>query len=642
MQCQACSAPQQHVARRHCISARVCSERCGRQLLAGICPASDAGHIHVSAASPIGCVIAINTGLQRNSYTLPVAIVDRISASMQRIGPQQKRAADAAELDESTQAAAPAPVPPQPEWMTQLPIELWQEVTKLLTPGDIGALGATSRRAAARMRDKYIQGDMIRRNMSARDAVYRYMSKKTPESQRKLIRDAYPFIAEMCVAATIQLAQTLDNDDAVYSKYVARFHKYRQEAGLAGRALFTRPIHAAAWRGGQKINPVFKVMVAGLCWFSRLKSYYFGSETSIISFGADESDDDLLETPETVCFFAIPLLHAESASTYHSNYNHLSMSPYWNTFSIEWFRRRGVDTTRHNFYTWLCTAFYSDEALRHIRPIKTFIRTTPELTFPVPSKRGEISALLLNALVGSYDRKYLYKLMVRTDQFHDNIMAPAEFDDPNKESILFKLMDKHLFVSYSQSPIRFLFNFILLPSVMAPFEAQSLPDPLSVRNWRNQTPIESLLLHTSRDDFFTHTLDPLAGAVDSNRLQLLASSWANPSIQIIATFSRDIQIEWHERLWIHLDPIPTEGMRYFSYLVERILHEPMDTKLEFADVLESFLSVFRIPTEHFPRALYEWNQLFSTFEQFSQIWRSEHVKRIAEMFTTRAKTAETY
>lgn len=601
MQCSACTATAAQVAKRHGVCVRVCSEQCGRQLLAGIGRGHTDGIVHVASHSPIGRVIAAKTGLKQAAFALPDHVVSRIGAAMQRIGPAQKRAASAADLPESEQAAAPVPAV---DWMAELPADVWREVFKLLSPEDLGAVGATSLRAANRMRDRTVQAAMVRRNMRASTAFVKYMDETTPDSQKAAIRAAYPFIAEMCVA---YLGQFLSRSVTVDDADLRLFRKFRTEAGLDGRELFVRPIHAAADLDIE--GDVVKVMFAALRWtsFMHTDPDYRPNRFDVM-LAPDARDGDLLETPETICFFAIQLLLEESRYTRNTR-------PYrpWPTFPMEWFRHRGVDTTRHNFYVWFYCSFLSDPRQSAMSTVLTYMETAPDLAFPLPTKRGQVTALMLGMQLIDFIEvrlDVLLGIMMDADAFYDNVMAPLVYGDPLQELMLFKSDDPRFSKIFTG-----LFRFLMSDRVTAMLEEKSRVDPFAVRNAANQLPIEHLLLHYSVSEIRFHIeLESRKSTRFAGlRLGLFEPLSTNPSMPIIMSLPLQMHRRLFEVLWkpTHATPPPIDagGMTYLLHLINLIRTEAVDTKLEAAINARAILAMFTVSDEHMVTVVRAWKQI---------------------------------
>jgi hypothetical protein len=236
MSCQACERPAAHIARTHGCAAHCCSPACAHALYAGITALPGNTHYAVSAASPLGRAV------NRGNLVVPQSTLATLIGALQRVGPQMKRGADAAELDASTQAAAPVPV----DWTVALPADAWGEILRRLERTDLANFGAINTRTAALAQADPAQVALRRRELTNREAAARYANPYTSDEERRLLRRAFDHVAEMALALLLVLdLELLDrlNFSRDFDLYEKRLRELLVETERNGPAIFVRPLH---------------------------------------------------------------------------------------------------------------------------------------------------------------------------------------------------------------------------------------------------------------------------------------------------------------------------------------------------------------------------------------------------------------
>ena len=648
MHCQACAAPAVHMTRRHAVSARVCSAACSHELLSGIAPAKhDNNLICINGASPIGQVIAANTNVRRAEYVLVAGIVDRISASMQRIGPQQKRSADTAELPESAQSVAPippalpaasvaaaasAPTPASSSsaltsdfnWVSSLPTDAWGIILGMLTPSELGTFGSAGTQTAAIVRRDDVQQRMIQHNVSARRAIKLYMNPNTSSEQLKHLRKAFPHIAEMCVAAIGTIVSINSNAYSITKPYrdtqpyylhayrpiVDLFEKYRHEARLDGDALFSRPIHAATYNDVE--GDVVKVMFVAIMEFA---SFITNNKNTNLAIWITPSlrqhcirtspnyqfqfTSAPVESPETIPFYATNVLLWKHYQQENLPYGFQLNSP----FTKFKHTNSGINTSRHNFSVWFCCSASIADQFPHFAD--EYESAESPFGFPLPSQAGQIAAFMLamrlpRLAIEDDAYNYIASAMAARHQLYDNLTTPAEFNSASQESVLFKSNDRRISSASIRNIIR------CAASNMAHAEAieTGRPSPLSIRNRANQTPFEVMLLnYPAFDKKATNWY-----AFDFERLVPFAPA-SNSSLPTITLVSVHAQLLVLRKLTEHRfdDETTRDGCAaYFDYLTKDLDTTPvvdLNDKLEIINILINLNAFYG---RHFKLAKHRW------------------------------------
>lgn len=246
MSCQACERPAAHIARTHGCAAHCCSPACAHAIYAGITALPGNTHYAVSAASPLGRAI------NRGNLVVPQSTLATLIGALQRIGPQMKRGADAAELDASTQAAAPVPV----DWTVALPADAWGEILKRLERADLSTFGGINPRATALTQLDSVQMALLQRELTDYTAAVRYANPHTDDEQLRHLRHAFPGVAEMALALLLELDLEL-MDRLNFSRDIASYDKRLRdlliETERNGPAIFVQPLlfpsHGFNWHG---------------------------------------------------------------------------------------------------------------------------------------------------------------------------------------------------------------------------------------------------------------------------------------------------------------------------------------------------------------------------------------------------------
>ena len=603
MHCPTCTAPPQQLAKRHGVQVHVCSEACGHQLLAGNSFDSSANLVHVDAQSPIGQVIATHTGLVRTKFALPADVVSRIGASMQRIGPQQKRAADAADLEESTQAAAPVQVAPTEsvaltsaassdtadtpiiDWASSLPADAWSIILGMLSPADIGRFGASGRRAAAHMRERATQVSMVRANVSPRKAVRVYLDAATPESRKDTIRRVYPHIAEMCVAR-LCVYQWIDHptNDRLFGRlpwgdeFDALFQAMRNEADLDGDKLYARPIHAATIGGYE--GDIVLIMFSAIQWFVRsYRTDWIRSKRNLDSILAKttsaSTEPRILETPETISFFATKLVIGEPKTNNIPVLTHLSEQLLGLTFSLEPLRKYGIDINRHNFIVWFFHTI--SDSIWWRGALGGILAANPTLNAPLPTVPGQLSALMLAMTLKSTQEwlLFLIGIMDNKNQLIENLTTPAIFGDSRNESVLFACDYPNVIRSVFGTLLQFISGTL--------FTMPTDNHPLTQRNAAGQTPIEKLLAAWRVFDIDTFIGKRILIEASIIRPLLFAPLAANPSVPAISILPPESHAALIKALCHGSWPQSNHGLLYAQYLLsnfESITYEEKSTRLK--------------------------------------------------------------
>lgn len=316
--CQACDKQATHHSKHGALRARCCSERCGRELFAGL-TSTGAGSVHVAAASPLGRAIAQRMQCT-SDYIIPESVAAQLVGALQRIGP--KRAAADADLPASAQADAPTSI----DWIADLPPEIWTTIVQRLQRADLRAFAATSSDSAAIARTDIVQAEKYRQNRSPYDAALAYVSSNMTKEQRRIIRMAYPNVVELAFARLVvfdtEQLNRLDLEPELYRRLLIKF---RTKADRDGDKLYTNPIQVPILprtvileRRHVKSLAIVPAMAAAFVKYAeqydfggatdRLKEYVRTYLRVFVPIATTDNIPGNLEMPNTPCFFSYPYL----------------------------------------------------------------------------------------------------------------------------------------------------------------------------------------------------------------------------------------------------------------------------------------------------------------------------------------------
>ena len=441
--CQACDKQATHHSKHGALRARCCSERCGRELFAGLSVVDD-GAIHVAAASPLGRAIAQRTG-HRCDHILPANVAAQLVGALQRIGP--KRAATDADLPASAQADVPTPI----DWIADVPRDVWATaILPYLQRDDLRAFAATSSSSAAHARDERVQAAKYRETHTAYDAALAYAATAVGETRRRVLRLAYPNVAELALARLlvfdVEQIYRLGFSPNKYRHLVARL---RTEAGRNGDELYARPIQVpipprtiVLERRLVESPPTVPAMAGALIDYafllqhdmpgSRLMDYLQMYANEILT---PNSRNGALETPDTPCFFSYPYLFGCRA-----------LNAIVAADSLDHFVSLGVDLTRTDAGFWFadtCARSTAhnvfDDTMDAIMP------DTRSINFDGPRADGQMSLLCMAKYAWGSDQsaahnvasyQALFRFLRERNIFGTELRAPAIWGDGSGNTVL--------------------------------------------------------------------------------------------------------------------------------------------------------------------------------------------------------------
>jgi hypothetical protein len=423
--CQACDKQATHHSKHGALRARCCSERCGRELFAGLSVVND-GAIHVAAASPLGRAIAQRTQ-HRCDHILPASVAAQLVGALQRIGP--KRAAADADLPASAQADVPTPI----DWIADIPRDVWATaILPYLQRNDLRAFAATSSGSAAAARDERVQAAKYRETHTAYHAALLYMGTEISNERRRVVRMAYPDAAEMALALLLTFAI-----EPVYAKnwtnaqYFARVRALRTECGRDGDALYERPIllpsNTIRFSNGMLVPAESATPV-----LARAIRYYT-KRVATISPMLNTRRDTLMRTTKPGAKFP---LETPSSPSFFGTIRLTMIDPMDYTVSVPVMTnlmRRGVDLTRYDAALWFY--FFSQFTI----PAGTNIfANTPALRFDRPrTQPGQFSILAMGMASFHPEHEDISELLYLRDLLEHEIVQPVKFGDPAGLNILF-------------------------------------------------------------------------------------------------------------------------------------------------------------------------------------------------------------
>lgn len=585
--CQACDKQATHHSKHGALAARCCSERCGRELFAGLSAAGD-GTIHVAAASPLGRAIAQRT---RHScdHILPASVAAQLVGALQRIGP--KRAAADADLPASEQADAPTSI----NWVTDIPRDVWATaILPYLQRDDLRAFAATSSSSAAAARDERVQAAKYRENRTPYHAALTYVAKSLTEEKRRVIRFAYPNVAELALARLlvfdVEQIYQLDRSPADYRRLIKSL---RTEAGRDGDELYARPIQVPIPprtiildRRRIKSAQTVPAMAGALVVYTLEKQVQFRQNDTLLAFIhsyvyafappiSDERISAVLETSSTPCLFSYPYL-----------FGCPSLHPLSFVDDRDVYVARGVDFTRTDAGFWLAEMLARHDDMHAVLTNFASI-ATPEVAFGGPRTDGQLSLL--------YMAKKIWKAQFEPDSSHifhgllfsalrdrnlmgDELRAPIIMNGPDGNTIL------HI-LHQTNTSAGSLAEKLMHETVRHSDTADGIANPpLLVRNARGEIPMETIFAAVA-----AMKPDVLKWAIEFRVRDILASLAMKGHPFARSTRNKPIMailpVEYHRDLLSVIDQFSTtnewdndEVKRYVAYMAAQIYTgtEPID------------------------------------------------------------------
>ena len=467
------------------LRAECCSERCGRELFAGIKPV-DATTIRASAASSIGRAIAAATGQTRATYTMPASVATQIVGALQRIGPKRPADEPAGE-----QATAPTGI----DWLADLPPEIWATIVGQLDRADLRSFAATSSDAAAIARTDVVQAQRFRETRGPYSAAMSYLQLEANDEKRRILRMAYRDVAEMALGLLLTFdVELVASLSLSINEYRALITSLRMEAGFAThKALHARPIQVPLRPDALSVlvdrrfhNPrlPLPLLAATLLGWASLRADIAESPilTRLVHRVMQDLSvpDALLETHDTPCFFSYPHIFGWEIS------NNWNVAPI-----VDAMLTRGINPARPDAGFWLVdfcvrqTERVDDEVLEEL------IERFAAFQFGGPRLAGQMSQLMMAATTATQLEtdnvfRYLMLFLVSRGQLVDELYEPAVFGDGSNNTIMFHLSDA---ASMGANEI----CMATLAAIRSGIVPAHLPPPLLVRNAHGQTPYEYAL-----------------------------------------------------------------------------------------------------------------------------------------------------
>lgn len=508
MACQACAQPALSTAIKYDCRAHCCSSACGQAIYGGIRRRAD-GHYRVATASLLGSAIVAHQPhlADRRSFTLPSHVMPALVGALQRIGPQMKRGADAAELPESEQAAAPATNQAN-LLLDRLPAEVWTEVLSLLGRSDQRSFAAASQEAAVLARTDEAQIAAMRRDMTMHQAAAEYIatvlaaddgSRSAEEAahRQRLLRRAHPNVA--LVALTMALA--LDTSTLItLRRFIDRIGNYsdapaflraidtlRTHAGRQGSALYTELLMLPT--GERIMIGAIEVALQLQHDYSRIDNYFLGVLLPVLR---QLPTPTRVEQPGCIGLFDY-LSHPSIGNA--SRHRLSAVGPVMPSLI-----QRGVDLTRPETAAALIECSVFDTMALN----RTFLMYSAIALNAPPT--GRFKTPLIHSLESSVLCQAVVELLESRNQLRALLLAPADPLDPLQETVMFaaaahwhqSVDPAHTARHDSKWPrtIATTMRDFVVPAARRFMAANpGAPSPFLVRNSAGFTPLMEYILH---------------------------------------------------------------------------------------------------------------------------------------------------